>query len=71
LSSRVRKDDWSCVWISEGSVGILVGPIGCVVVDEVVRFDIVAKVCNSREDRQRHGWKWVSVEVMLVEGGSE
>lgn len=38
-------------------------------VDEVVRFDIVAKVCNSREDRQRHGGKWVSVEVILVEGG--
>lgn len=66
MSSRVRKDDWSCVWISEGSVGIFGVAVDCVVVDEFVRFDIVAKVCNSREDRQRFRGKWVSVEVMLV-----
>ena len=54
MSSRVRKDDCSCVWISEGSVGIFVVAVDCVAVDEVVRFDIVAKVCNSREDRQRY-----------------
>jgi hypothetical protein len=40
LSSRVRKDDWSCVWISVGSVGIFVVVVDVCVEDWVVRLDI-------------------------------